>query len=240
MCVIVVFFFWYWILMSSNTPQNLETPILGSKIKRLRSSRQVSASDCGWLTDVSADDATCRGKPALNCIKSQKTQRQTEARQSPPWCKRRASTSKKKKKKLLLTVKTNHEWRKRWFFQCYCEKHDVPPSTVKKTVTGVMRSCRSTILHSWWVRVRVLKIRSGELSSSVWGTVPAVGRLFFCWNSLRHCVSFDRPMFFFCLFFLSTASLCSLGQQKNPPHLMTKVCPPKKERKKKKKTALNS
>lgn len=31
-CVIVVF--WYWILMSSNTPQNLETPILGSKIKR--------------------------------------------------------------------------------------------------------------------------------------------------------------------------------------------------------------
>lgn len=125
-CVWLWFFFWYWILMSSNTPQNLETPILGSKIKRLLSSRQGSASDCGWLTDVSADDATSRGKPALNCIKSQKTQRETEARRSPPRCKRRASNSKtalkKKKKSYSLTVKTNHEWRKLRFFQCYCEK----------------------------------------------------------------------------------------------------------------------
>lgn len=124
MCVIVVFFFWYWILMSSNTPQNLETPILGSKIKRLRSSRQVSASDCGWLTDVSADDATCRGKPALNCIKSQKTQRQTEARRSPPWCKRRASTSKKKKKK-------SYSWQSKQTMSD--ENDDFSSATVKST-----------------------------------------------------------------------------------------------------------
>lgn len=125
-CVWLWFFFLYWILMSSNTPQNLETPILGSKIKRLLSSRQVSASDCGWLTDVSADDATCRGKPALNCIKSQKTQRETEARWSPLRCKKGASTLKtalKKKKK------KSYSWQSKQTMSD--ENYDFSSATVK-------------------------------------------------------------------------------------------------------------
>lgn len=177
MCVIVVF--WYCILMSSNTPQNLETPILGSKIKRLLSSLQVSASGCGLAYRRISDHDALPTTPQWNqsnrretcayCVKSQKKARETRYLTSPLRCQKRLQPGlQNSSRKLLLTVK-----------QTMSHKLQYPVllwkailSTTYSERRPPQESC-SQVEAPYCVRVGL--IRSGKLLSLVWGTVPAVG-----------------------------------------------------------------
>lgn len=148
MCVIVVF----WILMSSNTPQNLETPILGSKKKK---SWQVSPRIAVSFTDVSTTRTQCwrhhsetepaGGKPAFKLCKEPKTQ---ERQKSPRQCKEKSLNFKNCSKKLLLT--SNKPWVTNYNFQCYRDKPFPPRHALlqwSRPPQESTRWSRSTVLH---------------------------------------------------------------------------------------------
>lgn len=176
MCVIVVF--WYCILMSSNTPQNLETPILGSKIKRLLSSLQVSASGCGLAYKRISDHDALLTTPQWNqsnrretcayCVKSQEKAQEKQEVRRVHCDARKEPRLQNSSRKLLLTVK-----------QTMSHKLQSPVllwkailSTTYSERRPPQESC-SGVEAPYYVRVGL--IRSGELLSLVWGTVPAVG-----------------------------------------------------------------
>lgn len=138
MCVIVVF--WYCILMSSNTPQNLETPILGSKIKRLLSSLQVSASGCGLAYRRISDHDALPTTPQWNqsnrretcayCVKSQKKSTRNKRSDKPS-----AMPEKSLDFKTPLESSSwlsNKPWATNYNIQCCCEKPFSPRRTVKE------------------------------------------------------------------------------------------------------------
>lgn len=138
MCVIVVF--WYCILMSSNTPQNLETPILGSKIKRLLIFTSLSLGmRFGLQTHqrpwCSADNATVKpikqeGNLRLLCKEPKKKHKRNKRSDEPS-----AMPEKSLDFKTPLESSSwlsNKPWATNYNLQCCCEKPFSPRRTVKE------------------------------------------------------------------------------------------------------------
>lgn len=166
-CDCSLFFFRYCILKSSNTPQNLETPILWSKTKKREKGRDwvplifTSLRKLMACRHVSKRDALATVNPSNRegetsaCGVEPKKQEKT----TKDWRRghRFETGFKRSSRKLLLT--------------CPAKPYDYSLSLqVRRTTTGgSWPGSSSTALH-WQGGVW-----SGELSSSEWGTVPAVG-----------------------------------------------------------------
>lgn len=218
--------------MSSNTPQNLGTPIVGSKMKKtnkgychLDKFRLRLRSACRCLNNQDAVptapqwNQTSWRKTCPCCVKSPKTQERQRSEESSAMQEKSLNfkTALKKYDKSNKTRGTNYN------FQCYREKSrfllDMPSYGEPRPLQGSHVPVEAPhCIHVGKVRVfepGLVSYHQYEVLCRLWG-----GLL----KQPQALCEFDRPFMF-----ILALLVCVHWDEKDPTHLMTKVCPRKKK-----------